>query len=744
MNRTLESRSVAHASTSGSERGAARLSTRGSPRLVNAPGPHFSPGASASRTAALPDVVFLHSGEHQRPANIARLCATPGRPTVVLGMARVSGTVTHHTLDTAAVHEQAPPSPPPVAALPQPSPLASFAAEMFVWLWFATDSANDDKQDPASDRDNGSGTSARLQFSPSRRFVGFCHDVLTTTQVSHSVVLLALLFVSRLKQKNVIAGAAGSEFRLAVTGLMLANKVLDDNTYTAQTWSQVSSLELKPLVAGEAEFLKGLDWSLHVSEREFRSFLKLLEGHVAARNARLGRLPRKIATNSRVLHHVDVRPAPIGTEHGIAAASFPSQGQEITARAERSVRQKVDRGAASANSTPTMSWAVPLFPPIAPASAPPPEQPSNILDRDAHAKPPALVLGSLPNSQAGTDRHKKRNYEEASQRASYPIVPHMLVSHQPPPMARSRSSAAALSSSRPVWAFTSDPRVSPRSRPQSLTPLGCTPQTGFPHSALGPATHDRMNQFNTLANSFSPRYDPSRPAHQRISSLDYYSLAAGQGQGYLHQMTPPSAPLVASLHAPYPQSSRHLTHAFAQYPVPPHSSQPSYGRSGSGSLASSPYQSARSGYAPQKSSVLSGLRSSPPATAPSNSRPAPLTSPLAPTYAPQAGHFRFGPVGALDATFAPVPPTRRSSQAASSPGAPLFDTGTSTPRPGTGNSATSDFAFRPARVPLATGLAAWPHIDPGLALPPIVSAPWSAYANAGPPGVYWPSHFAQP
>lgn len=49
-------------------------------------------------------------------------------------------------------------------------------------------------------------------------------------QVSHSVVLLALLFVSRLKQRNDIKGAAGSEYRLAVTALMLGNKILDDNS----------------------------------------------------------------------------------------------------------------------------------------------------------------------------------------------------------------------------------------------------------------------------------------------------------------------------------------------------------------------------------------------------------------------------------------------------------------------------------------------------------------------------------
>lgn len=63
-------------------------------------------------------------------------------------------------------------------------------------------------------------------------------------QVSHSVVILALLFVSRLKSKNPINGLPGSEFRASITALALGNKVLDDNTYTAKTWAEVSGLDL--------------------------------------------------------------------------------------------------------------------------------------------------------------------------------------------------------------------------------------------------------------------------------------------------------------------------------------------------------------------------------------------------------------------------------------------------------------------------------------------------------------------
>ncbi|KAM0751092.1 hypothetical protein T439DRAFT_225461 [Meredithblackwellia eburnea MCA 4105] len=189
----------------------------------------------------------------------------------------------HHHQIPLATNPLPPPSPPQPTAGTRISALATFAAEHFAWIWFAPPPSRDDD----GDQDEKGKVPEKQQLVPSERFLRFCHDVLATTQVSHSVVILALLFVYRLKSRNVICGAPGSEFRLAITALMMANKVLDDNTYTAKTWSDVSSLELKPLVAGEAEFLRGLDFKLHVTERDFGGWIKLLEGHVAVRRSQL-------------------------------------------------------------------------------------------------------------------------------------------------------------------------------------------------------------------------------------------------------------------------------------------------------------------------------------------------------------------------------------------------------------------------------------------------------------------------
>jgi len=70
-------------------------------------------------------------------------------------------------------------------------------------------------------------TSLQLVATPA--FVSFMQKLLETTQVSQSVIVLSLHYIHRLKEKNAYTPAqSGSEFRIAVTGLMMANKFLDE------------------------------------------------------------------------------------------------------------------------------------------------------------------------------------------------------------------------------------------------------------------------------------------------------------------------------------------------------------------------------------------------------------------------------------------------------------------------------------------------------------------------------------
>lgn len=64
-----------------------------------------------------------------------------------------------------------------------------------------------------------------LEFAPSPGFKKWVTTVLTTTQVSKNVILLALLFIYRLKKFNpAVRGKRGSEFRLMTIALMMGNK----------------------------------------------------------------------------------------------------------------------------------------------------------------------------------------------------------------------------------------------------------------------------------------------------------------------------------------------------------------------------------------------------------------------------------------------------------------------------------------------------------------------------------------
>ncbi|SNX86601.1 uncharacterized protein MEPE_05310 [Melanopsichium pennsylvanicum] len=138
----------------------------------------------------------------------------------------------------------------------------------------------------ASERSNDPRT---LRLFPRRRFTDFVRNMLNITQVSKSVIILALLYIHRLKSKNPgLRGQDGSEFRLFVTALMLANKFLDDHTYTNKTWSELSGLKLKDVTKMEIEFWLGLSSNIHASDADFKSWIGTLEILAERRQLALG------------------------------------------------------------------------------------------------------------------------------------------------------------------------------------------------------------------------------------------------------------------------------------------------------------------------------------------------------------------------------------------------------------------------------------------------------------------------
>jgi len=112
---------------------------------------------------------------------------------------------------------------------------------------------------------------------PTIGFKKWVATILTTTQVAQNVILLALLFIYRLKLTNpTVKGKPGSEYRLLTVALMLGNKFLDDNTYTNKTWAEVSGISVQEVHIMEVEFLSNMRYSLFTSKKKWEEWHAIL------------------------------------------------------------------------------------------------------------------------------------------------------------------------------------------------------------------------------------------------------------------------------------------------------------------------------------------------------------------------------------------------------------------------------------------------------------------------------------
>ncbi|KAI8960389.1 hypothetical protein F5Y11DRAFT_358478 [Daldinia sp. FL1419] len=165
----------------------------------------------------------------------------------------------------------------PTCISPNGGNLDDFAALMTCFFWFETM----DTIDAAEHIKERSPLEPIPPLSPYTQpcpaYKQWVNKTLSTTQVTQNVILLALLFVYRLKKANPkVNGSPGSEYRLLTVALMLGNKFLDDNTYTNHTWAEVSSIAVKEIHVMEVEFLSNMRYSLMVTKEQWEEWLKKL------------------------------------------------------------------------------------------------------------------------------------------------------------------------------------------------------------------------------------------------------------------------------------------------------------------------------------------------------------------------------------------------------------------------------------------------------------------------------------
>ncbi|KAI1773632.1 hypothetical protein F4818DRAFT_96512 [Hypoxylon cercidicola] len=165
----------------------------------------------------------------------------------------------------------------PSCISPSGGNLDDFAALMTCFFWFETMDTIQSAEH-IKERSPSEPLPPLSQFTqPCTAYKQWVHKVLSTTQVTQNVILLALLFVYRLKKVNPkVNGSPGSEYRLLTVALMLGNKFLDDNTYTNHTWAEVSSIPVKEIHTMEVEFLSNMRYGLLTSKEEWEDWLQKL------------------------------------------------------------------------------------------------------------------------------------------------------------------------------------------------------------------------------------------------------------------------------------------------------------------------------------------------------------------------------------------------------------------------------------------------------------------------------------
>ncbi|KAK5331939.1 hypothetical protein LTR93_000944 [Exophiala xenobiotica] len=149
--------------------------------------------------------------------------------------------------------------------------LAEFTAEITCLFWFETASTIQYAENLPKDHPVDGGLLPDAM--PTIGFRKWVTTIISTTQVGKNVILLALMFIYRLKKFNPsVSGKSGSEYRLLTVALMLGNKFLDDNTYTNKTWAEVSGISVTEIHIMEVEFLSNMRYDLYASAEEWNEW----------------------------------------------------------------------------------------------------------------------------------------------------------------------------------------------------------------------------------------------------------------------------------------------------------------------------------------------------------------------------------------------------------------------------------------------------------------------------------------
>ncbi|KAL9125852.1 MAG: hypothetical protein Q9217_005007 [Psora testacea] len=112
--------------------------------------------------------------------------------------------------------------------------------------------------------------------SPPRDFRKYVSQVLCSTRLPSSTILLGLLYMSKrmilLSNKGRYGQGTRDIYSMLTTALMLGSKFLDDNTFQNRSWSEVSNIPVSNLNFLEIQWLVDINWDMHIDQSDTQGF----------------------------------------------------------------------------------------------------------------------------------------------------------------------------------------------------------------------------------------------------------------------------------------------------------------------------------------------------------------------------------------------------------------------------------------------------------------------------------------
>ncbi|KAL7750170.1 hypothetical protein RI367_004342 [Sorochytrium milnesiophthora] len=155
----------------------------------------------------------------------------------------------------------------------------------FLNVWLPSSSLSSNNAYPATAATAADPEVWKRMVLYAQRLSLFLSKMMEMTRLPHEHAFLACIYIRRLMHFNpsfvhLLRQKSGSELRITTVALMLATKALSDNAYANTSFATVSGFPAHELSQMELEFLSSIRFSLYVSRREYRQWLRVL--HSAA------------------------------------------------------------------------------------------------------------------------------------------------------------------------------------------------------------------------------------------------------------------------------------------------------------------------------------------------------------------------------------------------------------------------------------------------------------------------------